>query len=698
MADLLIEIGAEDLPAASLLPMAQHLGAALHEVLQAAGLADTAPRIYATPRRIAALWPGVGERQADQLVERRGPAVAAAYKDGEPSKALMGFLKSAGARVDELSTVSTPKGEWVTLSQTKAGRLLADVVADTMPGLIKSMPMPKRMRWGGDSHEFLRPVTWLLVLHGEQVLPLKLLGMRAGNSTIGHRFHAPDPIELKQAADYEAVLEASYVMVDFAKRRQRIAEQVKAEARRIGGQAVMGDELLDEVTGLVEWPVALSGSFDAEFLEIPKEALIQTMQENQRYFALLDKAGELMPAFITVANIESSNPATIVDGNERVIRPRFADTMFFWQQDKKLRLEARRTELNRLLFQEKLGSTGDKVERLASLVAWLAPKLDADITDSVQAAQLCKCDLVSEIVKELPKMQGIAGRYYAQRDGYNESISHAMEEHYYPKQAGGTLPQGRVSQTLSIADKMDTLTGIYGQGLVPSSTRDPFGLRRIALGVLRIIIEGSHDVDLAELLEESVQTYKAQQVELSQQGIIDYVTERLRGYLLEQGYAVDAIDAVLAKSLTRPVDIMARLEAINEFRTSDAAQSLAAASKRIGNLLKKFTGDVSGTINAELLNDPAEQALAAQLATLQGEVEQPLAKRNYAEAMTLMARLKEPVDAFFESVMVMTDDTALRDNRLAMLKQLDDLCCYTAELSRLTPPVAESPDVKQQPS
>jgi glycyl-tRNA synthetase beta chain len=303
---------------------------------------------------------------------------------------------------------------------------------------------------------------------------------------------------------------------------------------------------------------------------------------------------------------------------------------------------------------------------------------------------LCKCDLVSEIVKELPKMQGVAGRYYAHRDGYNESVSRAMEEHYFPKQAGGKLPQDSVSQALSIADKMDTLTGIYGQGLVPSGTRDPFGLRRSALGILRIIIEGSHDVDLAALLEQSVRSYKAQQIELDQQGIITYMTERLRGYLHEQGYAADAIDAVLAKSLTEPVDIMARLEAINEFRASDAAQSLAAASKRIGNFLKKFSGEVPEFINPDLLSDPTEQALAAQLVTLQKEVEQPLAKRNYAEAMTMMARLKEPVDAFFESVMVMTDDTALRDNRLAMLKQLDELCCYTAELSRLTPQAAES--------
>ncbi len=684
MADLLIEIGCEDLPAGSVQTLAEHLGKTLHEALSKAELCATPPSVFATPRRIAALWRDVGEQQPDTQVERKGPAVAAAYVDGEPSKALAGFLKSANATVDDISTIDTPKGEWIVLKQTQKGKSLQVVVSDAMPIVIKTMPMPKRMRWSDLHHEFLRPVVWLCAMHGSKVLPLQVLGLSSSNTTLGHRFHSPDAITLDNASSYSDVLKKHYVVADFNARRQLIDEQVKAKAVGLGGTAVSDAALLDEVTALVEWPVSVAGQFESSYLEIPKEALIQTMQENQRYFALLDSKGDLMPSFITVANIESSSEQTVIDGNERVIRPRFADTMFFWEQDKKHKLADHQSSLSSLLFQEKLGSVGDKVERMQTVSAWLAKQLGESEADCVLAASLCKCDLNTEIVKELAKMQGIAGRYYAARDGHSEAVSAAMEEHYYPKQAGGALPAHAVAQVVSLADKVDTLVGIYGLGMKPTGAKDPFGLRRSALGVVRILVEKQLDINLSDVVAESVKTYGSRlPADFNQQTLLDYITERLKGYAQEQGYSTDAVDAVLAKSLSNPLDIMARLKAIDQFRSTDAASSLAAAAKRSGNILKKAELSGSLAVDANLLVEPAEKALFEAMATIAPSIESDMAKRDYQKAMTATASLRESVDAFFDNVMVNTDDTATRNNRLALLSQLNELCSSTAQLSRL---------------
>ena len=437
MNDLLIEIGCEELPAGSAVAMAKHLADALYAKLHDAGMAGEPASYYGTPRRIAAYLPGVMPRQEDQQVERKGPAMAAAFNDEEPTKALLGFLKGAGATVDDVQTVATPKGEWVVVRQNKPGETLQAIVNAALPDIIKTMPMPKRMRWSDQPHEFLRPVVWLTALHGDAVLPVTVLGLDAGDTTRGHRFHAPEAITLRSATDYINALKKAYVLADISQRRARIVEQVQAVAKEFGGTPVIDDSLVDEVTSLVEWPVALGGRFEEVYLEIPKEALIQTMQENQRYFALLDGAGQLMPAFITVANIESKQPETVVDGNERVIRPRFADTKFFWDQDKQKTLADHQPALHDVLFQKKLGTVGDKTARMATLIPLLAPVLGADPVESATAIGLCKCDLTTEIVKELAKMQGICGRYYAARDGHSQNIADAMEQHYYPKQAGG---------------------------------------------------------------------------------------------------------------------------------------------------------------------------------------------------------------------------------------------------------------------
>ena len=685
VSDLLIELGCEELPAGSVMPMAQHLGKSLGEVLSKADLCSTAPTVFATPRRIAVLFSGVGAQQAQMEVERRGPAKAAAFKDGEPTKALQGFLRSANASVEQLTTIETPKGEWVVLKQTQAGKTLSEVVAKALPDAIKNLPMPKRMKWGAHPHEFLRPVVWLLAMYGSDVIDVEVLGLKSGNKTRGHRFHAPDEITVSAPSDYEAALQKAYVMAEPAKRRANIKSQVEALAETLKGTPVLDEELIDEVNALVEWPVACAGKFDEEFLEIPKEALIQTMQENQRYFALLDSKGELHPAFITIANLESRNPDVVIDGNERVIRPRFADTMFFWNQDKKVSLASHQEQLSRLLFQEKLGSVADKVARMGTVGDWLGGQLSVNKSDISTAVNLCKCDLNTEIVKELPKMQGICGRYYALRDKHNASVVEAMEQHYFPKQAGGALPGSDVSQVVSLADKTDTLVGIFGLGMVPTGAKDPFALRRACIGIARIIVEQEHDIDLVELLESSQASYGNRLEKPDMQAMLGYLIERLRGYLSERGNAADAIDAVLAKQITRPLDIVSRLEAIEAFRKTDAAVSLAAASKRMGNILKKVDEVLPEYVDPALLKEPAEKDLFKLLEAVQPSIEEAMSRRDYASSMRDTAQLKVPVDTFFDNVMVMDEDTALRVNRLALLKRINALCCSTAELGLLRP-------------
>ncbi|MDB4222509.1 glycine--tRNA ligase subunit beta, partial [Granulosicoccus sp.] len=568
---------------------------------------------------------------------------------------------------------------------TQTGKALVDVLSEALPNAIKTMSMPRRMRWGATSHEFLRPVVWLLALHGSTTLPLSVLGLEASNKSLGHRFHSPEPQLIDQPSNYEAILEAAYVMVDPAERRARIVKGVQSQAMRLGGTPVMDEELVDEVTALVEWPVALAGRFDEEFLEIPKEALIQTMQENQRYFALLDNKGDLMPAFITVANIESRNEALVIDGNERVIRPRFADTMFFWNQDKQRTLASHQEQLSRLLFQEKLGSVADKVSRMGVLAEWLASTLEVDKSQVALAVSLCKCDLNTEIVKELAKMQGICGRYYALRDAHPPAVAEAMEHHYFPKHAGGKLPQGSVSQMVALADKTDTLVGIFGLGMKPTGAKDPFALRRASLGIVRIIVEHKLDLDLVALLDASLATYEDRLEAPSKGDMLAYVVERMRGYLVDQGFAPDAIDAVLAKEIYRPLDIVSRLQALQQFRETDAAVSLAAASKRIGNILKKVETPIPPMAEKSLLKEDAESKLFTRVSDVTQTIEKNLIDHDYASAMSLTASLRDDVDAFFEQVMVMDENEALRNNRLALLRQVNTLCCGTAELSLLKP-------------
>ncbi len=702
MADLLIELGCEELPASASLPLTTGLADGLHAALVDAGLVaeSVAPVCHCTPRRMAVYWSEVGERQADQLIERRGPAVKAAWEDGEvggtPSKALAGFLSSAGASVDDIVTVETPKGAWVAVKVNKPGQTLDGLLAEVLPEVLGKLPMPRRMRWGGEAHEFLRPVVWLLALHGQRVLDVEALGLKAGRATYGHRVHAPGPHDLVQASDYLAVLQGAYVLADVSARRSRIVEDVTAAAKAAGGTAVSDESLIDEVNSLVEWPVALAGTFEKRFLDIPKEALIQTMQENQRYFALLDTSGDLMPGFITVANLESSDPAVVIDGNERVIRPRFDDTMFFWTQDASKSLADRRDDLERVLFEETLGSVGDKVTRMRKLCVVLAPITGANAEQAARAADLSKCDLVSEIVKELAKMQGIAGRYYALRDGEPSEIAVAVEQHYWPKQAGTALPENAIGTTVALADRLDTLVGIFGIGRKPTGAKDPFALRRAAIAILRMAIEGELDLDVDALLNATADVYSNSGVTLEaldQTEVSRFVRERMRVYLTSDsstagGLAGDVVDAVLAQSVGfNPYDISRRAVATAGFRAEPAAVSLSAAAKRIGNLLDKSASDeaAAASVDAALFTEDAERDLATALYALKPEVEQAMQQGDYVAALRNVATLATPVDRFFDQVMVMAEDTAVRANRLGLLRELSGLASGVADLSRLVP-------------
>ena len=693
-ADLLIEIGCEELPAHSVVPMARHLAGALHAALDEAGLAGGPPTMFATPRRLAARWPDVRARQEDRTVERQGPAVAAAFEGGDPggapTRALQGFLAKAGAGVEDVITVGQGRKAKVAVRVVEPGRALDEVLRGAFDDVLRRMPMPRRMRWSDGEAEFLRPVAWLAALHGDEVLPLAAFGLEAGRLTHGHRVHAPGPHELPGADAYEAVLRAARVEPDVDARRARVVEGVLAEAARVGGEPVMEEALVDEVTNLVEWPVALAGAFEKRFLEIPKEALVQTMQENQRYFALLGDGGALRPAFVTVANLESADPARVIDGNERVIRPRFADTMFFWEQDKRSTLAARREALDGVLFHPELGSVGDRVRRLVRVAAALAPELGADADLAAEAASLAKCDLVTAIVEELPEMQGIAGRYYAARDGHDRSVSRAVEQHWWPVQAGTALPEDAVGTAVALADRLDALVGIFGIGRRPTGTKDPFALRRAAIGVCRLLMEPGHALDLDVAIELAARAYADEGValaELDADEVREFTLDRLRVYLVEQvGRPGDAVEAVLATGGSAPADIDARVRAIEAFRATPAAVSLSAASKRCSNLLRKAEpSEVAASVDAARLVEPAETALVGALDAARPDIDASLASGDYAAAMTRTAALREPVDRFFDEVMVMDEDPALRANRLALLAALAALANRTADLSRLAP-------------
>ena len=679
--DLLIEIGTEELPPKSLRTMMENFGSNFSQKLNEAELEFESLQTFATPRRLALLIKSLAAAQPDHIVEKRGPSLKAAYDEaGQPSKAALGFMRSCGIKdLSHLEQQETEKGTWLVYRVQKSGAHLKDLITELINSSLAELPIDRRMRWGASREEFVRPVHWLVVLHGSEVLPATVLGVNAGNITSGHRFMATGEISLDSASSYVNCLHEANVVVDFESRKQLIVDQLDDMAVHEKAEVVASPDLLDEVTSLVEWPVALLGNFDPEFLMLPEEALISAMQSHQCYFHLVDKDNRLLPKFITIANIASSNPETVIAGNERVISPRLSDAAFFINQDKKTSLDNRLAHLKTVLFQSKLGSYHDKAERVARLAGYIADKIGADATVASRAGLLCKADLASDMVGEFPELQGIMGGYYARHDGEDSSVSDAISEHYRPVVSGGDLPDTPAGQCVAIADKIDTLTGLFGIDQPPSGSRDPFALRRQTLGIIRICVEKSLALDLRELINEAINIHDQ---EFDGDAVISYLIERLGVWYQDQGISFDTFSAV-QQSSEKISDLCAndiRVRSLQAFRTHARAANLIAANKRIANILKKVDESTLAPVTEAIFTEDAELALFSALGKATSDLSNT---ENYEEKFLALADLQPAIDRYFDDVMVMADEESLRDNRLATLSQMRNLFLSVADLSVL---------------
>ncbi|MCW8906552.1 MAG: glycine--tRNA ligase subunit beta [Sedimenticola sp.] len=685
-ADLLFELGTEELPPVALKRLSEAFRQAFIDGLEKAHLSHGDVRSFATPRRLGLLVESCATAQADREVERRGPAVKVAFDDdGNPTRAAQGFASSCGTTVDNLQRLETPKGEWLVYQVKEAGEATIDLLPAIAEEALNRLPIPKRMRWGSSNAQFVRPVHWLLFLVGGEVVPCRLLDTEAGNLTYGHRFHHPQAITVPAPGDYERLLlEQGWVVADFHKRQERIRQQVEEAAEAIGGQAEIDEALLDEVTGLVEWPVPITAGFEERFLEVPHEALISTMKKNQKYFHLLDRKGALMNHFITIANIDSPRPELIKAGNERVVRPRLSDAMFFWQQDGKRTLESHVDSLKSVLFQQKLGSLYDKSERISALAASIARQIGGDEILTTRAALLSRCDLMTEMVLEFPDMQGTMGRYQAQRDGEPAEISVALEEFYMPRFSGDRLPASRTGIALSLAERLDTLVGIFGIGMKPSGDKDPFALRRAALACLRILLEHRLQLELRQLLQLAADQLGATlEQEDTVEQVYGFMLDRLKGIYLERQVPVDLFEAVAATRPDSVTDFDRRIQAVLSFRKLPEAGALAAANKRISNIIRKSEQSPTREVNSELFENDEERALHQAIVEKGQEIGPLMEAFSYEEVLQRLATLREPVDRFFDHVMVMAEDPAIRANRLALLNQMAELFLGVADVSRI---------------
>ena len=708
-APLLVEIGTEELPPRALRGLSESFASAICAGLEAERLAFGEATPYATPRRIAVHVEAVACAQPSREIERRGPRLDIAFDAaGKPTPAALGFARSCGVDVTELQPLETDKGAWLAWCSTRAGEESAALIPGVVAGALDRLPLPRRMRWSDREVEFIRPVHWVVLLLGENVIEAEILGVRTGRATRGHRFHHPEAIEVRSPADYAGALRnTGYVIPDFDTRIERIRAQTNEAAATAGGRVDADEALLEEVAALVEWPVALLGSFNPEFLDLPDPVLGATMKGHQRYFPVTDAQGRLLAHFVAVANIESRNPDTVREGNERVIRPRLHDAEFFFREDLKQALAERRDELRKIVFQEGLGTLHDKSERVSQLAGYIATAMgesEEAIRYARRAGLLCRCDLVTEIVGEFPELQGIMGAEYARRSGEPETLSAALGEIYLPGFAGDVLPITPIGHALAIADRLDTLVGIFDIGQAPSGDRDPFGLRRAALGVLRILIEGKLDLDLEELLAAAAEGYPAVPLsrptpepttplqEADYPGLAnqdtptrvrEFLMERLRTYYAGRGVPATVFAAVHARRPARPLDFAKRIHAVDAFRRLPEAESLAAANKRIGNILRQAGASTVARVDKSILTDGAERDLHGRLGALGPEVEERLRAGDYGTAMRLLAGLRETVDTFFDAVLVMAEDEGVRANRLALLGEIRALFLETADISLL---------------
>ncbi|TCM69176.1 glycyl-tRNA synthetase beta chain [Acinetobacter calcoaceticus] len=682
---VLFELGCEELPPKNLKALRDALQAETSKGLKDAGLHFDHIEAYAAPRRLALKIVNVDAAQADTQKRFDGPALQAAYDaEGKPTRALEGFMRGQGITADQVSTFQAGKVEKVCFFKDVKGQSLDALLPQILQTALDNLPIAKRMRSAASRTEFVRPVKWVLLLKDDQVIPATIQDHAAGNVSYGHRFHAPQAISLAHANDYLDALRQAKVVADFAERQAIIDQQVKALADEVNATAIVPSDLRDEVTALVEWPVALRASFEQRFLAVPQEALITTMQDNQKYFCLVDSENKLQPYFITVSNIESKDPAQIIEGNEKVVRPRLSDAEFFFLQDQKQPLASRKDKLANMVFQAQLGTLWDKSTRIAQLAVALSAITGAKAEDAEKAALLAKCDLTSELVGEFPELQGIAGTYYARLEGENDQVAQALGEQYLPKFAGDVLPQTATGTSIALADRLDTLVGIFGIGQAPTGSKDPFALRRSAIGILRLVTENNLDVSIEQLVDFALDAYATviQDHAKTRQDAVAFLEGRYRAKYEDQGVAVDVIQAVQALSPKSPLDFDKRVNAVNHFRNLPEAAALAAANKRVANILAKEATPEGQVVESALL-EAAEQALYSQLQALSPVVQPLLAAKDYTAALSQLAALRTPIDAFFDSVMVMAEDPELKANRLRLLAQLRGLFTSVADISVL---------------
>lgn len=682
----LVEIGTEELPPKALRSLAEAFAANFTAELDNAGLEHGEVKWFAAPRRLALKVADLSAAQADREVEKRGPAIAQAFDaEGKPSKAAEGWARGCGITVDQAERLVTDKGEWLLYRAHVPGQSAQQLLAGMVSTALSKLPIPKLMRWGDKETQFVRPVHTVTMLLGAELIPGTVLGIDSARTIRGHRFMGEAEFTIDNADQYpQILLERGKVVADYQTRKALIKRDAELAAQQIGGKADLSESLLEEVTSLVEWPVVLTAKFEEKFLAVPAEALVYTMKGDQKYFPVYDDAGKLLPNFIFVANIESKDPQQIISGNEKVVRPRLADAEFFFNTDRKQRLEDNLPRLETVLFQQQLGTLRAKTDRIQAMAGWIAGQIGADVNHATRAGLLSKCDLMTNMVFEFTDTQGVMGMHYARHDGEAEDVAVALNEQYQPRFAGDELPQSLVACSLAIADKMDTLAGIFGIGQHPKGDKDPFALRRAALGVLRIIVEKNLPLDLQTLTEEAVRLYgdKLTNAKVVDE-VVDFMLGRFRAWYQEEGHAVDTIQAVLARRPTKPADFDARVKAVTHFRTLEAAAALAAANKRVSNILAKSNDTLLDQVHASVLKEPAELKLATHLVVLRDKLQPFFAEGRYQEALVELAALRETVDAFFDSVMVMAEDEAVRVNRLTLLSKLRELFLQVADISVL---------------
>ena len=683
--NLLVEIGTEELPPKSLRKLAEAFAANLTAELESLELAHQGVSWYASPRRLGLQVKALDAKQQDKEVEKRGPATKAAFDaEGNPTKAAMGWARGCGIEVKDAQTLETDKGAWLLHIAKVAGQETKLLMADAISKALAKLPIPKPMRWGANKTQFIRPVHTVTILLGSELIEGEILGKQVSNQLQGHRFHHPEKISINHADDVFDVLKSAYVIADYEQRKAQIRAQIEGAAKAVNAVVAMDEDLLEEVTSLVEWPVTLTATFEEAFLDVPAEALIYTMKDDQKYFPLLDQNGKLLNKFLFVSNIESKDPSVVISGNEKVVRPRLADAQFFFETDKKKTLESRLESLDSVLFQKQLGTLKDKSQRISELAGYIAEQLGADKALAARAGLLSKTDLMTEMVMEFTDVQGVMGMHYARHDGEAEDVAVAQNEQYMPRFAGDNLPTSLISCAVAIADKFDTLVGIFGIGQAPKGDKDPFALRRAAIGALRIMVEKQLPLDILDLVAKSQTLFGEKLTNLNvSTDVFEFMLGRFRAWYQDEGIEVDVIQAVLARRPTKPVDFDRRVKAVSHFRTLDAAESLAAANKRVSNILAKNNITTQGNVDQSLLSDDAEKVLAAQVAKFATDLAPLYSDGNYQEALSQLAGIRDSVDNFFDNVMVMADDEAVKQNRLALLSQLSGLFLEIADISVL---------------